>query len=261
MTQTMVRQQSCKKLIWLKILLLQFLVVASSSSSSSSSCDVIQMHQLNTFNAKTSKRPVLLRGAGLHWPARQKWSLKYLRQQLQSLTFPQSSFNTIITNPDDYIFSKIDSSTGLLIVSDDCPVESTFKPLDDIGTLTVQQQHTEHKFLLIGANGSGLSWHNHQQDAFNCVVQGRKLWYFYPPNINTLAIDPKGYPDWWTNNTYQSRKEFVEFVSPRLKQRPLECTQESGDILFVPKLWFHMVINIGDPVVAVSAIQSSKLYL
>ena len=232
--------------------------------SSSSSCDVIQMHQLNTFNAKTSERPVLLKGAGLHWKAHKKWTLNYLREQLQSLAFPLGSFDTIITNPDYYIFSKIDSSTGLLILSennDDCPVESTFKPLDDIGTLTLQQQHTEHNFLLIGGNGSGLGFHNHEQDAFNCIVKGKKQWYFYPPSINTLAIDPKGYPGWWKNNTYQSRKEFVEVVIPRLKQRPLECTQESGDVLFVPKLWFHMVINIGDPVVAVSAIQSSKVYL
>ena len=243
------------------LLLLQFLAIAFSSSSS---CDIIQMHQLNTFNAKTSKRPVLLKGAGLHWPALSKWTINYLQQQLQHLLFPQGSFDTIITNPDYYIFSKIDPITGFLILSDnndDLPVESSFKPLDYIGTLTLQQQHTEHNFLLIGGNGSGLAFHNHEQDAFNAVVKGSKQWYFYPPNIDTFAIDPKGYPAWWTNNTYQSRKEFVEVVIPRLKIPPLECRQESGDVLFVPKRWFHMVINVGDFVVALSAIQSSKLYL
>ena len=33
---------------------------------------------------------------------------------------------------------------------------------------------------------------------------------------------------------------------PNVSRRPLECTAEPGDVLFVPHGWWHMVLNIGD---------------
>jgi len=33
---------------------------------------------------------------------------------------------------------------------------------------------------------------------------------------------------------------------PDITRRPLECTAEPGDVLFVPHGWWHMVLNIGD---------------
>ena len=33
---------------------------------------------------------------------------------------------------------------------------------------------------------------------------------------------------------------------PDVSRRPLECTAEPGDVLFVPHGWWHMVLNIGD---------------
>jgi len=43
---------------------------------------------------------------------------------------------------------------------------------------------------------------------------------------------------------------FDEHVKRRsdldITRRPLECTAEPGDVLFVPHGWWHMVLNIGD---------------
>jgi len=35
-------------------------------------------------------------------------------------------------------------------------------------------------------------------------------------------------------------------TDPDITRRPLECTAEPGDVLFVPHGWWHMVLNIGN---------------
>ncbi len=30
--------------------------------------------------------------------------------------------------------------------------------------------------------------------------------------------------------------------------RPLECVQQAGDILFIPSMWSHLTINIGETI-------------
>lgn len=35
---------------------------------------------------------------------------------------------------------------------------------------------------------------------------------------------------------------------PRLPAPPLRCTQEAGDVLFLPPLWAHAVLNLAESV-------------
>ena len=67
----------------------------------------------------------------------------------------------------------------------------------------------------------------------------------YSPTIDTLAIDKNGFPSWWNNNTFQGRIEFQSMSTERLRLNilPIVCSQEKGDVMYVPALWHHMIIN------------------
>lgn len=79
---------------------------------------------------------------------------------------------------------------------------------------------------------SGAPWHKHGP-GFAEVVHGRKRWYFYPPTQKPPGV-VRGQPV----------GEWLESVLPNLplEQRPVACTAEPGDVVFVPDQWFHATV-------------------
>lgn len=99
---------------------------------------------------------------------------------------------------------------------------------------------------LIGPPRSGTAFHSHTE-AWTALAHGRKRWLFYPPNQSPPAggSGPDTYPafaitDWWDR------------IRPHLNgpasNRPIECVQEPGDLMYVPEGWHHAVINVEDVV-------------
>ena len=221
----------------------------------------LQFQELQSYDV-----PIIIKGGCSTWPALQKWTLDFLRDVLQEVSFPQGyGIDSILSDPNSYIFSKIDPVSGFLISTEQDNTKNTerhFQPLLDVDQFPFikPDQDTLHHFLLIGGIGSGLCFHNHEQHAFNALIKGSKKWYFYPPNVDTLVIDPQGYPHWWRDDSAEGRYEFANSILSRLEERPLECFQEIGDLLFVPKKWHHMVINQEKITIAVNAIKSRTTY-
>ncbi|XP_035666878.1 jmjC domain-containing protein 8-like [Branchiostoma floridae] len=91
--------------------------------------------------------------------------------------------------------------------------------------------------LFLGRSGLGLGWHAHG-DAWNGVVFGEKHWYVY----NRSAFPPG-------MHFYESA-DWVEYVHKLLppNKRPLECTQEAGDIVYIPQDFHHSVVNVGETI-------------
>lgn len=88
-----------------------------------------------------------------------------------------------------------------------------------------------HFFL--GGSGSGAPFHIHA-DAVNAAVGGRKRWFVFTPR-----------------KTLYSRKTIHKWVEEDYEQlaeedRPLECIQTPGDIVYVPLDWGHAVLNLDD---------------
>ena len=98
-------------------------------------------------------------------------------------------------------------------------------------------------FLALGGSGSGIPWHQHKA-AFNEVLLGAKRWSFYPPRIFTAVADEFGF------DPKRPHVDWLSRVYPKLPttHRPLECVQRPGDVVFVPKDWFHATANVGDTV-------------
>lgn len=93
--------------------------------------------------------------------------------------------------------------------------------------------------LAIGGTGSGINYHFHK-DGWNEVIFGRKRWFFYPYNISI----PYGY------NSAQTVSKWYKQNYHRIEQheKPFECTQYPGEIMYVPEGWYHATINIGQTI-------------
>eukprot|EP00172_Hildenbrandia_rubra_P002277 Plantae.Rhodophyta-Hildenbrandia_rubra.ctg3013.p1 GENE.Plantae.Rhodophyta-Hildenbrandia_rubra.ctg3013~~Plantae.Rhodophyta-Hildenbrandia_rubra.ctg3013.p1 ORF type:complete len:470 (+),score=68.60 Plantae.Rhodophyta-Hildenbrandia_rubra.ctg3013:3452-4861(+) len=87
--------------------------------------------------------------------------------------------------------------------------------------------------FFFGMTGSGAPLHVHA-DAVNMVVSGEKRWYIQTPQKTMYSRKPV--------------KEWVEQDVPTYDEteKPLECTQHAGDIVYVPMDWGHAILNTKD---------------
>jgi tetratricopeptide (TPR) repeat protein len=95
----------------------------------------------------------------------------------------------------------------------------------------------DESFFFLGASKSGVSFHKHA-DAWNAVLFGRKRWFLYPPT----KTPPGGV---WPGF---SQLDWLKLIYPTLKEKdkPIECVQEAGEILYLPESYYHGTINIGE---------------
>ena len=126
----------------------------------------------------------------------------------------------------------------------------------------------DHLAIAIGADLQGLSFHHHGS-AWNTVIFGKKRWIMY---------DPKR----WQDDEYPERQRRVALASPEeweeiyttpewirklypdpfrqyeIKNYGYDCIQHAGEMMYVPRQWMHMVVNIGDTVSVVSEVGLDK---
>eukprot|EP00439_Symbiodinium_sp_Y106_P067762 s450_g11.t1 len=95
----------------------------------------------------------------------------------------------------------------------------------------------------VGAEGSGSPMHFHQ-DALNLCLHGRKRWWLVPPSEAAFS---RWHPSdaLETGPSAKSVKDCFEGA----------CVfeQEEGDIVYVPDMWGHAVLNLEDHTVCVAA--------
>ena len=90
----------------------------------------------------------------------------------------------------------------------------------------IQIQNTQ---FYLGAAGSGAPWHYHRA-AFNVLVYGRKRWLLTPPPHSRYS-------------TVHPKASFAADDVPSKPAHTFACTQESGDVLFIPESWGHATLN------------------
>lgn len=114
----------------------------------------------------------------------------------------------------------------------------------------------DYRWLLIGGKRSGQSWHKdpNMTSAWNLTLRGRKRWLFFPPHVTPPGVFPissDGGHDYvtpialaeWSRDFYAESCRTPGFV---------ECETGPGDVTFVPRGWWHMVLNVAPLTVAVS---------
>jgi hypothetical protein len=85
------------------------------------------------------------------------------------------------------------------------------------------------KQFILGAKGAGAYPHFHNS-AVNALVYGQKRWWLMPPDDAFFTLKHVG--DWVENDLPALKAAAAEG-----KRRLFECTQRSGEVLFVPEQW------------------------
>ena len=114
--------------------------------------------------------------------------------------------------------------------------------------------------VFVGADLQGGSFHHHEGSAFNTVIFGKKRWILYSskrereePTRRQRIADVNQYAA-ATDGVIANSSEWMRQLYPdpyrnsEIRRYGYDCIQHAGDMMFVPKEWLHMVVNIGDTV-------------
>ena len=199
---------------------------------------------------KTPRIPVLLKGAAKNWPLFSKWSQDYIKNNMGS-----------------YICKIIEDSRPAY-AKDQTTLKFYFEKLKNVSTLTLDPfiqkkpplfykdiktpnpffatKEIQRFFFFHSVKDAGTLPHIHG-NAFNILQQGQKQWVFYDASkthnlngYNTLQASNKKYPQ----GTHA--KDWFKKEVPKLANKVdtvFCCTQEAGDIVFIPDGYCHAVLN------------------
>jgi len=115
----------------------------------------------------------------------------------------------------------------------------------------------DHLAITIGHDLQGLTFHRHNA-AWNAVVFGAKRWILYDAErianitrLKTMTRDIKNPIQLdtanWIRKLYNKDDRMHE-----IRNYGHDCVQRAGEMMYVPRGWAHMVLNIGDTVAVVS---------
>ena len=97
----------------------------------------------------------------------------------------------------------------------------------------------------MGASGSGVPFHTHGP-VFNEVIFGRKRWWLKPPGVEPLMHPDESAMQWLF--THYSHNDYCPASEPIGDCGVQECVIEAGEIIYIPGMWHHSTLNIGDTV-------------
>jgi hypothetical protein len=111
----------------------------------------------------------------------------------------------------------------------------------------------DYRWLLIGGLRSGQAWHKDPNgtSAWNLTIRGRKRWLFFPPKVTPPGVILGDGDDFVTPvSLAEWAREFYKqaCMTPGFR----ECETKEGDVMYVPRGWWHMVLNVEPITIAVS---------
>ncbi len=118
-----------------------------------------------------------------------------------------------------------------------------------------------HYFLMTAGDGCGVEPHEHS-DGYNTLLSGPgvKLWLLTPPFVHGQGEPPGEYPMY--RKFCCGPTSYVHAVLPRViaesrrrqgpSMRPVFVVQRPGETLYIPELWGHGTIALGDWTVSVA---------
>ncbi|KAI3412796.1 uncharacterized protein J3R85_016925 [Psidium guajava] len=222
------------------------------------------------------KKPVLLSGLVDIWPAKNLWTIDQLLCNYGDTAFriSQRSSRKILMNLKDYVsYMKVQHDEDPLYIFDDKFGEvapSLLKDYcvphlfqEDFFDVLDQEQRPPFRWLIIGPERSGASWHVDPAltSAWNTLLCGRKRWALYPPGKVPLGVtvhvnEDDGDVNVQSPSSLQWWLDFYPLLAD--EDKPIECTQLPGETIFVPSGWWHCVLNLEATVAVTQNFVNSK---
>ena len=101
-------------------------------------------------------------------------------------------------------------------------------------------RHLRRQFIL-GPRGSGAQLHAHQA-AWNALYIGHKRWFILPPGRRLTA---NRHPLSWLDSVRAATPP-APWNDTSLLGDIIEAEQRAGDLLYLPQMWAHSVLNVRD---------------
>jgi hypothetical protein len=206
-------------------------------------------------------KPVIITDAMKEWPANRNWTLAALLRKYGQVKFRTGSgFSMTLENFVRYMESQHEHRPLYLFdqkyaqnakeMLNDYTIPIYFR--EDLFALA-EEERPPYRWILIGGCRTGAPFHTDPRGtaAWNAVVFGKKRWILHPPHEQPIGVGPD-------NSDYYNAPGPLRYlleIYPKIKPtdpHPLECIQYPGEIIYVPGGWWHMVINIEDPTIAVT---------
>lgn len=209
-------------------------------------------------------KPAMLLGVTDSWKAQENWKNENLISKYGDVEFRISHKDDVkvrVKMGDFIEYSKLQHDEAPLYIFDsvygehapgmlnDYQVPKYFK--EDFLEL-LGEVRPNYRWFVMGPMRSGSPWHidPHGTSAWNALISGRKRWALYPPDV--LPPGVRFYENKHGETKFESPFPIEWFFSiypylpPDLK--PIEITQNPGETIFVPRGWWHCVLNIEDTV-------------
>eukprot|EP00163_Fabomonas_tropica_P028400 TRINITY_DN5766_c0_g1_i1.p1 TRINITY_DN5766_c0_g1~~TRINITY_DN5766_c0_g1_i1.p1 ORF type:complete len:437 (-),score=100.21 TRINITY_DN5766_c0_g1_i1:235-1545(-) len=231
----------------------------------------------NFFTNYFAKAPLVIRNAINDWPAMKTWTKSYFAEMNDIIVHAGSS-NGIVGNdgsgPLNYTLAQF-VTEDLRNASNGEPYyvfdrthtsqksSNLFRMIPELKTHFEVPEYFRNweypdKFFLLGKDGSSVGFHKHP-DAWNALVHGEKRWFVYPPQWNPTPALLKKFPDLPSMPHTQWFKEVYPILKPR--DKPTECVQREGDLIYLPGMWAHATISIGETVGVAHQLSNGMTYV
>jgi hypothetical protein len=229
-------------------------------------------------------RPVLLKGvlASWKWPAIENWTPEKLCQRFKDKIYKIGEYNrrgqrVKMTFGNFFRYMKEQKDEEPMYLFDNAFGERVPEMLKDYSVpqyfqedffVYFEKHRPQWRWFLVGPMRSGTSFHidPNGTSAWNALVYGRKRWTLYPPDvsppgIDVHKIDKSGYIH--DPRDIPSAIRWHHVIYPQLEdsKKPIEFTQEAGDVVFVPAGWWHQVLNLTDTVAVTQNVCNSQNFL
>jgi len=166
-------------------------------------------------------------------------------------------------NRDDsplYIFdSAFDEDRHAKSILSDYRVPAYFR--EDLFGLVSESRRPPYRWFLVGPQRSGTCVHVDPlaTNAWNTLIDGRKRWVLFPPNVPKGVVKGRGLIG---RDEDDEAVHYFMYILPRIKRKAAalrdtdeyrnfacyEFTQNPGETVFVPNGWWHAVLNLTDTV-------------
>ncbi|KAF9436077.1 hypothetical protein BGZ76_004895 [Entomortierella beljakovae] len=197
-------------------------------------------------------KPVIIADGAKHWPAMNKWSTEYFLKNWPEAVLRAESVDMTLTDYFKYSEGTRDESPLYLFdkkfgercqgILEDIEVPPYYRE-DFFGMMG--EKRPDYRWLIIGPARSGSTFHKdpNATSAWNAVITGSKKWIMFPPHIlppGSEVTSPVSLMEWFSN--FYASTQLPDDPS----ERPLEGICREGEIMFVPRGWWHAVVNLED---------------
>ncbi|WP_313002675.1 cupin-like domain-containing protein [Chryseobacterium gleum] len=186
------------------------------------------------------KIPVIFRNAYQTWDIKDKWTLPYLISKLSNTETVENidrvlNLETYLQteNTNNVYYKTQQHLTNELSLDYSVPEELRCwyknhykKPKLFLSWLYVGMQNTFSELHQDIWNTS----------AWNYLIKGRKLWFFFPVSLNSIIKN--------NIDSYKVENIIDAIFSRDSKFQPLYCIQNEGELVYSPPGFYHAVINL-----------------